>query len=669
MTGTDHAGRGRRGRFSFSSLAAVTAVLVLVSVPSGAGSASGRQPASGSGAAPSSPVDPLTAAEIGAAVKVIRSSPSYPVGAYFPLVVLHEPPKSEVLAWSPGQPFRREAFADVYDQPGNRLFEAIVDLHTNKVISWVQRPNTQPALFNTNYLQLDGIVRQDPNWQHAMAIRGIKPADVYLDGWSVGTDEIPANVAPGTRLLRELSFWRGNLPNPYDRPIEGVVVTVDMNRLKVVEVVDTGVRPVNTTTSGSSPTTRTGLEPLIISQPKGPSFHIAGTEVTWQNWHFRVGYNMRDGVVLYQIGYAQNGVVRPIIYRMSLDDVYVPYSLPDRNWVWRAALDTAEYDLGQYAEPLAVGTDVPQNAVFFNEAAAGDGGPLYSGPVALPNAVALYERDGGSLWDRTDPSTAARDARFSRELVVTSAYVIGNYTYDLEYTFRMDGGIDVRVGATGTTLTRGVTSTAQGNQYGTTVAPFISAPAHQHFFNVRIDFDVDGTNNRVLELNNSTVPSGWGNAFVTNQTSLSTEQYRDASPSTNRRWVVQSTTATNALGEPTAYELDPIDYSQPYSQANYSALQHAQFATHGLWLSLYRDGEFYATGQYPNEGPPGLGLPQYIAGQANIDNQDSVVWYTMGFTHDPTVEEYPTMTHESIGFAIRPAGFFNQNPALDAPPG
>ena len=67
-----------------------------------------------------------------------------------------------------------------------------------------------------------------------------------------------SNAAPaGTRILKELSFYRGALPNPYDRPIEGVVVTLDMNKLKVVDFVDSGIRPVDTTTSGSSTTQRT----------------------------------------------------------------------------------------------------------------------------------------------------------------------------------------------------------------------------------------------------------------------------------------------------------------------------------------------------------------------------------------------------------------------------
>jgi primary-amine oxidase len=296
-------------------------------------------------------------------------------------------------------------------------------------------------------------------------------------------------------------------------------------------------------------------------------------------------------LILHQIGYEQNSIVRPIIYRISLADIFVPYALPDRNWVWRAALDVGEYNPGQFTEPLQANVDVPNNAVFFDEVIATDTG---LGALALPHAIALYERDGGSLWDRTDPSTAVRDARFARELVISAAFPIGNYTYATHYVFRMDGGIDVRVGATGMTLNQGVRSVTEGDKYGSSVAPNIAAPSHQHFFNFRIDFEVDGTDNRLVEENTHSVQSSFGNAFVTDRTVLGREQFRDVS-----QWVVESTTRKNALGKSTAYAIRPTDTILPYSDPGFAPLQHAQFGQHQLWVTRYRDGELYATGDYP----------------------------------------------------------------------
>ena len=51
-----------------------------------------------------------------------------------------------------------------------------------------------------------------------------------------------------------------------------------------------------------------------------------------------------------------------------------------------------------------------------------------------------------------------------------------------------------------------------------------------------------------------------------------------------------------------------------------------------------------------------------------IENTDVVLWYTMGHTHIPRPEDYPVMPTAYIGFTLKPAGFFNLNPANDVPP-
>ena len=353
-----------------------------------------------------------------------------------------------------------------------------------------------------------------------------------------------------------------------------------------------------------------------------------------------------------------------MIYRLALSEIYVPYGVDDPNWAWRTAFDVGEYNFGQFAVAQEANVDVPENAVFFDGVLAGDTGSA-GGAYALPHAVAMYERDGGSLWQRTDPTTFARDARFARELVVKAAFFIGNYTYEEELVFGQDGSIAVHVNASGTTLNQGVPTTTAGNRYGTTVAPNIAAPNHQHFISFRIDFDVDGTDNRVVEENIVPAPSTAGNAFVSQETPLATEQFRDADSATDRSWVVESASKTNALGEPTAYALEPGDDGIPRQRADFPALQRAPFAQHPFWVTRYRDGELYAAGDYPNQGRAGAGLSAYNSAE-NVDGKDVVVWYTLALTHHPRIEEYPVMPTESLGFRIAPVGFFDANPALDA---
>jgi primary-amine oxidase len=619
-------------------------------------------------AAQSSPVDGLSEAEIREAVGVVEAAPQFMPGAFFPLVTLNEPPKAEILAWTPGSVFRREALVQVYERAANRISEVVVDLRQKRVVSWTVKPGRQPGVYLSEWTDSSDAIRADARWRAAVRARDLQPRDIYIDIWAPGASSIPS-APPGARLLRGLAFYRGALPNPYDRPIEGLVATVDMNSMQVVDVTDTGIKPVNTTLSGAAKPARAGFKRLVVSQPEGPSFTINGGKVSWLGWEFRIGYSMREGPVLHRIAFAPSGIPRPIINRMSLDEIYVPYAHPDPLWFWRGAMDVGEYNTGQYMEPLTAGVDVPTNAVFLDAFAANDvsRGPANKRAIPLPHAIAVYERDGGSLWDRTDPESFEREARFGRELVVTWAYPIGNYTYNTEYVFRLDGGIDVREGSTGTTLNRGVSSAAEGSAFATLVAPNIAAPLHQHFFSFRIDFDVDGTANRLVEENTHGSPSAGSNAFEIDRTPITVEGFRDVSPTTNRHWLVEHATKRDAVGLPVGYRLHPETHTPAYADPSDEGLMHAPFAQHALWVTRYRDGELYAAGDYPNQGQIGDGLPSYVAEQAGVDGQDLVVWFATSLTHIPRVEDFPVMNREAVGFSLRPQGFFDENPALDAP--
>ncbi|MGH7413596.1 MAG: hypothetical protein ACREKJ_05300, partial [Candidatus Rokuibacteriota bacterium] len=43
-------------------------------------------------------------------------------------------------------------------------------------------------------------------------------------------------------------------------------------------------------------------------------------------------------------------------------------------------------------------------------------------------------------------------------------------------------------------------------------------------------------------------------------------------------------------------------------------------------------------------------------------------WYTFGAHHVVRPEDWPVMPVATIGFMLKPAGFFDRNPALDVPP-
>ena len=51
---------------------------------------------------------------------------------------------------------------------------------------------------------------------------------------------------------------------------------------------------------------RTDLKPLHVVQPEGVSFRITrhgetGNVIEWQKWRFRVGFNQREGMVIFDV--------------------------------------------------------------------------------------------------------------------------------------------------------------------------------------------------------------------------------------------------------------------------------------------------------------------------------------------------------------------------------
>ena len=96
--------------------------------------------------------------------------------------------------------------------------------------------------------------------------------------------------------------------------------------------------------------------------------------------------------------------------------------------------------------------------------------------------------------------------------------------------------------------------------------------------------------------------------------------------------------------------------------------RRAGFATHHLWVTQHDDDELHAAGDYPNQHPGGDGLPAWVAADRPLVDEDVVLWFTCGSNHVARPEDWPVMPVEHAGFLLKPAGFFDRNPALDVPP-
>jgi primary-amine oxidase len=289
-------------------------------------------------------------------------------------------------------------------------------------------------------------------------------------------------------------------------------------------------------------------------------------------------------------------------------------------------------------------------------------------PRTIRGAVALFERDTRVVWKH------GSDARRGRDLVLFYSSEAGNYEYGFEWIFHQDGSLEMRVLLTGIMSVKGVADRVH-DPGGHLVAKNLSAIHHQHFFNFRLDLDVDGTANRLIEMNSVSVPAGprnpYGGAFTMQETTLATERQaqRHLNLESSRRWIVVNPSMTNALGQPTGFALLPGENALPLLLPESWVRKRAGFLNSHVWATPYNDAERYAAGDYPYQSKTADGLARWTAADRRIDNRDLVLWYTMGITHNPRPEDWPVMPVHEAGFKLVPWGFFARNPAMDLPPG
>ncbi len=627
-------------------------------------------------AAAGHPLDPLSKAELADAVNILREGQKLGESFRFVSCVLLEPTKQVVRDPKPGQPIPRQAFLVLLDNATGTGYEVVADLKEKKVVRFDALPQgVQPAIMFDEFAECEKAAKASPEFQKALQRRGVR--DVYLvmvEPWSAGNYGTEMPEDKGRRLVRALCFVRSEKnDNGYARPLDGVVVVVDLNALKVLRVEDAGVVPLPPEAANWAreyiKQTRNDLKPLKIGQPDGPSFTVEGHEVRWQKWRFRIGFTPREGLVLYTLSYNDGGRDRAVLYRASVCELVVPYGDPGEPYYRKNAFDIGEYGIGTMANSLQLGCDCLGSIHYFDADWIDSRGKV----ITLKNAICLHEEDVGLLWKHTDWRTGQSETRRSRRLSVSFIATAGNYEYGFFWHLYQDGTIQCEVKLTGVTNTTALRP-GQTSAFGVEVAPRLNAPFHQHIFVARLDTSVDGDKNSIYEVNTAGLPRGkdnpHGNAFRAEATLLATEKaaQREINAATARFWRVVNPASRNRLGQPVGYRLIPGENCPAFAQADASVRKRAGFASHHVWVTPYSAAERFPAGDYPNQNPGGDGLPRWTQADRSIENTDLVLWYVFSHNHVPRPEDWPVMPVSSIGFHLKPDGFFTQNPALDLPP-
>jgi len=205
------------------------------------------------------------------------------------------------------------------------------------------------------------------------------------------------------------------------------------------------------------------------------------------------------------------------------------------------------------------------------------------------------------------------------------------------------------------------------------VAPGIAAPIHQHLFSVRLDWNLDGGPNSLVETNVEAAPvsatNPMGSQFKLVSRTLETESQakRDIAPECNRSWKIVNNAKKNHLGQPVSYKVLPGAAQKMFASPQSPAGKRAAFGLHNLWATPFAEGELQAAGENTYMSHGFDGLPHYTRNDRSLVDCDLVTWHTLGLTHVPRTEDWPIMPVEKARLNLIPQNFFDGNPVMNLP--
>ncbi|PHH86771.1 hypothetical protein CDD83_9773 [Cordyceps sp. RAO-2017] len=642
---------------------------------------------------PGHPLDQLSPREISSVARLIRQHAS-PKSVKFNCITLREPRKHEYAAFRSraGPRPDRRAFVVVVEPEtaATGVCEAIVNLTRSEVEQWRVLHDVAPTLTLEDMDVTERVARRDPRVVEACREIGITDmSTVFFDAWAIGVD---ARWGFERRLQQGLAYWRASSnDNQYAHPLDfsvvadtetGEVLAVDVRRVGgqrtavpraqhnyLPEFVAGGYRPGR-------------LRPVDVTQPEGVSFAVRGSEIAWAGLKMHVGFNYREGIVLsdVRIDDPHDGRERALFNRLSVVEMVVPYGCPEPPHHRKHAFDVGEYGTGLMTNSLKLGCDC-KGAIHYLDAVLSTG---RGRPAVIDKAVCIHEEDNGLLYKHTDFRDGTVVSARDRRLVISQIITAANYEYAFYHTFSLDGTYKLEVKLTGMLNTYCLHPTETAAPYGTEVAPGLTAHNHQHIFSLRVDPEVDGASNSVVQCDAvpSEAPVGsaenpFGNGFYCRKTPLRTagEGAADYSHETSRSWDIVNPGRLNpSTGRAVAYKIVNNQCPKVLAKPGSVVYRRAAFARRSLWVVPYRDYELFPAGDYvcQSTGEGGHAdnamVLDWVRRNESIENRDIVCYVQFGLTHFPRTEDFPIMPAEPVSVTLRASNFFRKNPGLWVPP-
>ncbi|CAJ2634497.1 unnamed protein product [Trifolium pratense] len=508
--------------------------------------------------------------------------------------------------------------------------------------------------------------------------RGLNISEVVCSTFSMGWFGEEENI----RTVRVDCFMKESSVNIYVRPISGLTIVVDLGTLKIVEYHDREIETVPTAekteyqVSKQSPPFGPKQHSLTIHQPQGPGFQINGNSVSWANWKFHIGFDVRAGIVisLASIYDLEKHKSRHVLYKGYISELFVPYQDPTEEFYFKTFFDSGEFGFGLSTVSLIPNRDCPSNAKFIDVYIHSDDGT----PSLLKNAICVFEQYGNIMWRHTEtgiPDEYIEESRTEVNLIVRTVVTVGNYDNVLDWEFKTSGSIKPSIALSGILEIKGTNikhnDEIKEDIHGKLVSANSIGVYHDHFYMYYLDLDIDGTHNSFEKTSLKTVritdgsskrKSYWTTETQTAKTESDAKITIGYAPA---ELVVVNPNLKTAVGNHFGYRLIPAIPAHPLlSLDDYPQIRGA-FTNYNVWVTPYNRTEKWAGGLYVDHSRGDDTLAVWTQQNRNIENQDIVLWHVVGIHHVPAQEDFPIMPLLTTSFELRPTNFFERNPVLN----
>jgi primary-amine oxidase len=616
----------------------------------------------------SHPLDPLNAVELAQIVENSRKAWNLEKHHLFSMIQLNEPAKKLL---TDNFQLNREARVTIWDCKRAIVSEGVISVD-GEVKSYREIPDAKSPITTIESATALEVVKNNQKIIDALAMRGISNInEVHMETWPIGA-QIPKHLDDGRRLIWT-PMWHKPTPeaNFYAHPISGLHAIVDLDAQALVFIEDNPGIPIPKT-PGPYRANQTGanieLKELMIHQPDGGSFEIEGWRVKWERWSIRIGFDQREGLVIHDVQFNDDGNWRKIAHRLSIAELVIPYGDPAQGAYRKNAFDTGEFGLGNFTNSLTLGCDCLGEIAYLDVAVTEADGRVRT----IKNAICMHEEDFGILWKHVDVD-GNTEVRRGRRFVASSIVTVNNYEYGYFWYFYQDGSIEFEAKLTGIVLTL-ADMPGKEHKSATELEPGLWAPYHQHILCARLDLDIDGTDNSIIEVDSYAHPLGeqnpYGGAYEISENEITSESHaqRLIDPLKSRFWKVVNPNKSNHVGQKPGYKLIAGHTTFPLALEDSVLGKRAKFMYKHLWVTPNAENERYPAGDYPYQHEGGDGLPKWTAQDRNLENTDLVIWYVFGTNHIPRTEDWPVMPVERTGFQLKPSGFFRRSPGIDVAP-